>query len=73
MVKNLQKKYLTYYNLLIPVYGKVYGKLSNLSKEIHKIKSKYGNDNRKDETFRIKYKYYDCFLEYTSFKDDLRE
>ena len=28
---------------------------------------------KKCETCRIKYKYYDCFLEYTNFKDDLIE
>ena len=28
---------------------------------------------KKNETCGIKYKYYDCFLEYANFKDDLME
>ena len=44
--------------------------VNNLSKGIHKIKSKCGQNDKKCETSRIKYKYYDCFLEYTNFKDD---
>ena len=31
------------------------------------------HDNKKCETSRTKYKYCDCFLEYTNFKDDLIE
>ena len=50
--------------------------LSNLvnyfSEEIHKIKGKYGQDD-KCETCGMKYKYYDCFLEYTIFTDNLIE
>ena len=47
--------------------------VNNLSEGIHRIKCKYGNDDKKCETFRIKYKYCDCFFEYTNFKDDLME
>ena len=47
--------------------------LSSLSEGIHKIKCKYGLHDQKCETCRIKYKYCDCFLEYTNFKDDLIE
>ena len=51
--------------------------LSNLankfSEGIHIIKCKYEQGDKKCETFRIKYKYCDCFLEYTNFKDDLIE
>ena len=47
--------------------------VNNLSEGIHRIKSKFGHDNKKCETYRIKYKYCDCFLEYTIFKDDLIE
>ena len=43
---------------------------NNLSEGIHKMKCKYGQDDRKCETSRIKYKYYNCFLEHTNFKDD---
>ena len=37
--------------------------VNNLSEGIHKIKCKYGHNNRKCETCGIKYKYCDCFLE----------
>ena len=47
--------------------------VNNLSEGIHKIKCKYEHNNKKCETFTIKYKYCDCFLEHTSFKDDLIE
>ena len=47
--------------------------INNLSEGIHKIKYTYRHDDKKCETCRIKYKYCDCFLEYTSIKDDLVE
>ena len=47
--------------------------VNNLSEEIHKSKCKYGHDDKKCKTCRIKYKCCVCFLEYTNFKDDLRE
>ena len=47
--------------------------VNNHSDEIHRIKCKYKLDDTKCETCGIKYKYYDCFLEYTIFKDDLTE
>ena len=40
---------------------------------IHKAKCKYGLDDKECDTYRVKYKYCDCFLEYTHFKDDLIE
>ena len=46
---------------------------NNLFKGIHKIQCRYGYDDKKCETCRIKYKYGDCLLEYTNFKDDLLE
>ena len=46
---------------------------NNLYKEIHKIKCKYGHDDKKCETFGITYEVRDYFLEYTNFKDDLLE
>ena len=46
--------------------------VGNLSEGIHRIKCKLGHD-KKCETFAIKYKYWDCFLEYKNFKDDLIE
>ena len=45
----------------------------NFSEETHKIKCKYGHDNKKCEKCRIKCKYCDSFLEYKNFKDDLIE
>ena len=45
----------------------------NLSEGIHKIKCKYGQDDKQCETCRIKYKHCDYFLEYINFKDDLIE
>ena len=45
----------------------------NLSERIHRVKCKYGHNNKKCETCGIKYKYCDCFLEYTNFKNDLIE
>ena len=47
--------------------------VNNLSEGIHKIKCKLRHDDKKCETFGNKYKYCDCFLEYTNFKDDLIE
>ena len=47
--------------------------VDNFSEWIHKIKCKYEHNDKKCENCRIKYKYCDCFLEYTNFKDDLIE
>ena len=47
--------------------------VNNPSEGIHKIKCKYGQGDKKYETCGIKYKYCECFLEYTDFKDDLKE
>ena len=47
--------------------------VNNLSEGIHKIKCKFGHDDKKWETCGITYEVCDCFLEYTSFKDDLIE
>ena len=47
--------------------------VNNLSEELHRIKCKLGHDDKKCETCGIKYKYCDCFLEYTNFNDDLIE
>ena len=46
---------------------------SNLAAGIQKIKWKYKHGDQKCKTCRIKYKVWDCFLEYTNFKDDLIE
>ena len=45
--------------------------VNNLFEGIHKINGKYGNNVRKYKTCKTEYKYCDCFLEYTNFKDDL--
>ena len=47
--------------------------LNNLFEGLYRIKCKLKHDDKKCETCRIKYKYCDCFLEYTNFKDDLIE
>ena len=44
---------------------------NNLSEQIQKIKCKFGHDDKKCETCRIKYKYCNSFLEYKIFKDGL--
>ena len=45
--------------------------VNNLSEGLHRIEYKLGHDDKKCETCGIEYKYCDCFLEYTNFKDDL--
>ena len=47
--------------------------VNNLAKGIHKIKCKYGHDNKKCKTYGIKYKDCECCLEYTRTKNDLIE
>ena len=47
--------------------------VNNLSDKIHRIKCKFGHNDKKCETCGIKYKCYDCILEYTNFRDDLIE
>ena len=47
--------------------------INNLSERIHKIKGKYDHNDKKSENCGIKYKYCDCLLKYTNFKDDLME
>ena len=46
---------------------------NNIYEGIHRIKCKFGHDDKKCETRGIKYVYWDCFLEYTKFKDNLIE
>ena len=48
-------------------------KIYILSEGLHRIKCKFGHDDKKCHTCGIKYRYCDCFLEYTNFKDDLIE
>ena len=40
---------------------------------VHRIKCKFGYDNKKCETCGTKYKYCNCFLEFINCKDDLIE
>ena len=47
--------------------------VNNLSEGIHKIKCKYGHDDKKCETYRIKCMYCNCFLDFTHLKDNLIE
>ena len=39
--------------------------VNNLSEGIHKIKCKYRHNDKECRTCSIKYKYCNCFLEYT--------
>ena len=43
--------------------------VNNLSERLQRIKCKFRHGNKNCETFGIKYKYCNCFLEYTNFKD----
>ena len=45
--------------------------VNTLSEGLYSIKGKLEHGNKKCETCWVKYKYCDCFLEYTNFKDDL--
>ena len=44
-----------------------------LSEGTHRMKCQFGHNHKKCATCRIKYKYCNCFLEYTNFKGDLIE
>ena len=44
---------------------------NNIAEGIHKIRYKYGNDNKKYKTCGIRYKNCECCLEYTNVKDVL--
>ena len=47
--------------------------VNNLSERTYRTKCKFEHDDKKCKTYRTKYKYCNCFLEYTNFKDDLIE
>ena len=47
--------------------------VNNLSEGRNRIKCKLWNDDKKCETWWIKYKYCNCFLEYANFEDNLIE
>ena len=47
--------------------------VNNLAEGSCKIKCKYGHDERKCGTCRIKYKDCMCFLEYANFRDNVIE
>ena len=47
--------------------------VNNLSQGIHRIKCKYGHDDKRCKTCIITYEECDCFLEYANFKDDIIE
>ena len=47
--------------------------VNDLSEGIHRIKCKFGQDDKKCETCGTKGKYCDCFLEYINFEDNLIE
>ena len=43
----------------------------DLAEWIHKIKCKYGYNDKKCKTCEVKYKDCNCFFEYRNFQDDL--
>ena len=45
--------------------------VNNVYEGIHRIKCKYGQNDKKCKTYGIRYKYCNCFLEYTNSRDDL--
>ena len=45
--------------------------VNNLSEGLHRSKCNLGHHDKKCKTCEIKYKYCDCFLEFTNFKDGL--
>ena len=45
--------------------------INNLSVGVHRIKCKFGHDDKKCGTWGIKCKYCDCFLEYISFNTNV--
>ena len=47
--------------------------VNNISKVIAKILCKHWHEDKKCQTFKIKYKYCHYFVEYTNFKNDLIE
>ena len=47
--------------------------VNNLSEGIHKFKYKHGHHDQECDTYRDQYKYCDCFLECTIFRDELIE
>ena len=47
--------------------------IDDLAEQFHKIKYKYGLDNKKCRTCGFKYNNRECFLEYSNKKDDIIE
>ena len=65
--KQSQELYPIDYNLLIvqdlwqqPCYLNL---VNNIAKEVHTMKCKYGHDDKKCKSYKIKYKDCDCFCE----------
>ena len=74
MEKKSKKIYLIYYNLLIAqdLWQAHYQILSIIIlKEFVELNINMNMKIKKSESCGINYEYYDCFLEYTNFKDDL--
>ena len=45
--------------------------VNNFEEGVHKIKCKYGHDDKKIRNGGITCKHYECCVQYTDFKDDL--
>ena len=48
----------------------VWNLVNNLSEGVHKIKCKYGHNDKKCQTYRNKYNNCYCFLKYKNFQGD---
>ena len=72
--KKSQKLYLTDCNLLTAQdFWQLPNLVNDLAEGIQKIKCKYGHNNKKFETCRIKYRKCECFLECKTFKGNLKK
>ena len=63
-------KYSSFFDCVRYLASSLSNIVDNLAEGIHKTKCKYGHDDKKCETCRIKYKNCLCCLEYTNVKDD---
>ena len=66
MIKNISSllQFTDYTRFMVSSFSNLVNKLSEW---VHRIKFKFGHDDEKCDTSRIKYEYCDYFLEYTFF------
>ena len=63
-----QKPYLSFTDCLRFLASSLSNLVNNLAEGIHKVKCKYGHNDKKCETCGVKYKDCNCCVEYTNFK-----